>query len=865
MSAPPDDASTFAGPFLQAIPPKLTAASLAPDSPPVVLPLKLCNLGPSALKLHVIAKSAPGLPVDVQVDGAYSQDYALPANPAPGSCQSSVLLAVRVSASSEFAPWSPPVGMINVSNQETSEPLTSVDIVAPLTINPLALAPPDQVKFGAVALPNAASATVTVTNHGEADLVVVGASISDDAAGEFHFADSTDGALFSIGDTLAPDQQLPIHLVFKPKTSLGAAAATLNVYSKGTLSAKVALAGSRLPPASGCAPKLVQPVTLLGAVPNGMEISQKVAVTNTGAGTCQFTGATVHACGVGAANGFPSSFQCTATQDSYISAGPPAAKLLALGPGETAMLPVQLDTQSPYFGMAWAPAADSDPKPNYAAFLRVAFADPATGAEAFTDDTNWLDPSAVASLKPNLLGTVVQLAAALSPSLLAVGDQLAGCSSAPTADKLGNLSSSPFAVTAVALQNCKGQFALAKPLVFGPDGIQVKPNAYWTVEFVFAPAAVGDVDCDATFETTAQGHCTLPNGTVDFKKPCTLASQCLGDSACHGASIRLALHGSSTANVAQSETVALAAADKVDVVAVVDAAPTMFALQVRVANAFAAALPPGPLDTMLFQIAVVAGNSDVSFPFGAALDGGTNSPIVVTKSTLDPAKKLSGKLQIGNKSQVPAHLLDAAVQAVSAPLASAAGPCGGKCPVATTCTWKVSDPSLQACAGANWPIFRDDARLELMLASNGDDDSPLPVSLYVLQLAKTNRIARIHVIAGGEKGCNANGILAAPSPRLVQAAALTGGTVISACDVKMPLNFLADSLAGLPPKLYLQKPAAPATIKLSAGAKPCLAGDFAFDAVANALALAKDAGCLAGGASAVSVSYDWLCANPVKP
>ena len=148
-----------------------------------------------------------------------------------------------------------------------------------IAVSPAALA------FGAVPVGETARRTVTVTNEGDADLVVSGVSLAGDGAF------SLEGG--AGGFTLAPDASRDVAVAFAPAAE-GAQSATLRLASDDADEADLAIEVTGTGTAPPAADVAVSPSSVaFGEVRAGESAAATVTVTNTGDADLAVSGATV--------------------------------------------------------------------------------------------------------------------------------------------------------------------------------------------------------------------------------------------------------------------------------------------------------------------------------------------------------------------------------------------------------------------------------------------------------------------------------------------------------------------------------------------------------------------------------------------
>ncbi len=133
-------------------------------------------------------------------------------------------------------------------------------------------------------------------------------------------------------------------------------------------------------------------------------------------------------------------------------------------------------------------------------------------------------------------------------------------------------------------------------------------------------------------------------------------------------------------------------------------------------------------------------------------------------------------------------------------------------------TTAVTDAAL--LSGANAGFLRPDGELILVVLSDADDESPMPVTSYLGQLrGRPTGAARVvvHAISGGSTGCLATNTNAAPTPRWSQAVTDTGGAQLSICEQDFAglAGALADAVFGpARNEVQLGSPPTPGTLEV---------------------------------------------------
>lgn len=706
--------------------------------------------------------------------------------------------------------------------------------------------------FGAQNLPKVA--TLTIKNNGYGNLKIQKLEIinpSTTAYGnEIQIVFNPEFPVTSptspVESVVVGNSETPVELTFTnkgPDTGEVTATIVITSNSMGQERIEVPIRAKRSGGAV-CNAQLVPAITNFGTIATGFPVSMNARLINTGTGACTVTAYHIADC-TSDMTGTTCPYQFEGSSSQYFAfAPPPPLTEGALKPGSQAS-----------FYIRFTPPTDPD-------LLTESGRNLALASFAIKDVTSGLEkviPECGLSCDYNVVGSSGIAKAAVLPDHIDFGPVTIGCYSKTYSVCVYNSGEVPVKINHVEMKGCTTEFQVknvpALPKTVGT-------GAPLCFETNYSPMDEGLDECSLHLSVTDQ---LAPVVVIPLK-------------------------GEATYETRQNDEFTQVKGDEVDILFVINDSVSMCEEQDRLAASVGEFIARASVWDNDYHIGVISANVFDEAVIGRLNRGDTSvTPRYVTKSG-DAQSQFANLVKLGcdGNAGVPAAGLQAVQAALAAPLTTDTGI---SCSLTSDCTGNpnvCADPANcqytcigGSCGGFNKGFLREDARLEIIILSDEEDQGLAAISFYVEFLANIKgwaNVDRMHVnaIVGvkgvpageGDECVAADGGTASHGYRYIQASEDTGGKYGSICesDFEPIMSDIADITFNPKLQLFLSGLADPATVSVykdfpEDGADvfyPCNSG-WEFDPPSNSVIFDAGGGCVPQPLERIRVSYKLLC------
>ncbi|HPV03724.1 MAG TPA: hypothetical protein PLC24_04080 [Myxococcota bacterium] len=510
----------------------------------------------------------------------------------------------------------------------------------------------------------------------------------------------------------------------------------------------------------GCRLEMIPRFIGGGTQPVGFAKTVSVRLANTGTAACTVLSVATVDCPADG-DGLPVCPDPLTAQPStvFLIQTPIEQIQVSIGPGSFKEFQVSIEPEEDTPGVG--------PAGQLWGLLSVAFKDDASGAEKRL-------PECATPCEPNMLAYMAGGQASALPGNIDFGLVASGCISKTNAVCVYNTGTSPISLESISLPDCTDEFELddvpALPLY-------VLAGQRTCFEAKYRPADEGLDTCSIQI---------VANGAADPV-------------------ITIPLRAKGTTIADQVDDFIQQRSDAVDILFVIDDSGSMCDEQAVLLESFGTFIERARTWNNDFHIGVISVNADDPDIAGHLNLGDRSvSPRFLTPSP-DILEKFNEVAAIGcDGSSFVESGLHASLIALMPPLTTdTTVECNTNdtctdnpiiCPTPSTCQYTCVE---QSCAGYNKEFLRPDARLELIIMSDEDDQSPMPVADYVAMLEDLKAgfgpdMVGVNVIVGVEgvplpgdeySACTSpGGSTAVAGTRYIEAANMTDGVVASICE-----------------------------------------------------------------------------------
>lgn len=748
-------------------------------------------------------------------------------------------VTVSWTASLGVPPVDGKVGTIHVISSDLNASPTSIDVLGELDVPSIA-PDPEIIDFGYVAQGITAERYLYIDNAGHGTLTVTGLQIvkSMDTLDEFAIAPDpefppTTGA----GPGTVPGfETKAVKLTFKNKgPAEGCVTVTMYVESDspGAESWPIALKACR----SGtptCEPRLVPVALNFGTLAVGTVVEKTMLLRNIGTGNCKFQGVKIVDCTATMPPPFPPTcpqpFAGGASKIFTTPKPPPLGEVM--GPGGEVPIDVRYTAPAAtgMFGMVTS----------FQAVLGVKVIDeniPGQPEEITI-------PTAAAA---NLIGGSGVPKISVVPGEVKFGLVTLGCHSKTYKICISNSGSAALTVSDISLQGCSPEFKLKD---VPPLPMDVKPGVPQCIGAVYVPQQEASQSCAVRISSNDK---TAPDVSVK-------------------------LSGTGTYEEEQTDEFTQVAGQSVDVLFVIDDSGSMCTHQDLLADNIDHFIQNAEIWKNDFHLGVVTTNVTDEEVAGKLNRGETQPRYVIpgpgAQSTFAEFAKVG--CEGGSDSQEAGF--EPMQIALSAPLATDTGkPCGSDadckndqslCGDPASCPYRCLDnpekPGVKTCGGWNKGFLREDAKLEVIVLADEDDQSPAAPSFYIDFLRNIKGYynvgwARLHAIVW-QDSCGEPPVSQTTGDRYMMVAAETGGKVGEICksDYGPVLNEIGKVVFVPKVQFFLSRLADPPTIQVKVNGQACKDG-WSYDAPSNSIIFKETGPCMPQEGDKIWVHYKTLC------
>jgi len=705
---------------------------------------------------------------------------------------------------------------------------------------PSLLVTPEQVDMGFAAPGIAVSRMITVTNAGTGTLVIEEIGFDGNEDGEFSLAPDPGFAPTNPGGGLAylgPGQSHPVTVRFTSTGGAsGTATTTLRVEAESLEPALVEVTVERTDKIE-CKLVLVPEKLNFGIVPVGVVKQLVLALTNTGSGPCGFQSARIEDCsafgGMSINCPTPGTGQ-PSTLFTFMSLPVPSTNGIA--PGEEVNLRVR-----------FSPTSISEMFPDnndHVALLSVVGYDPETAKNVLVPTGT---PSRVGTrYDANITGTAGNVKVSMMPAEVDFGLVETGCHSRARDVCIHNNGTAALRVENIELVGCNSEFSLLDLSV--PVDVMWAQPACFKIDYAPIDAEVDE----------CSGH-VISDGQVV---------------------ISFDLRGEGTTVTEQTDQFQQVSGQAVDYLFVIDDSGSMCEEQDRlIANfpVFLQQLDSGAGDYHIGIVSVNVINEAVIGRLNRGMPGKVPRYIVRGPDAQAQFADLADLGCDGNSDAQEAPL-QAAQAALSPPLATTTSvgctsdsDCQNNAALCATPSKCPYYCIANTCGGWNQGFIRDDARLEIVVLTDEEDQSVETVDFYVglfqgLKGVGNPDMLHVNGIIGvdktGEGFCQSpdGATTAAVNLRVAAAVDQTGGVVASICDPDYEtfLREIGTGRLSLKTQFPLTRLADPESIQVVVDGSTCLGG-WDYDGTSNSVVFDEEGPCMPQSGETIEVEYSSLC------
>jgi len=668
----------------------------------------------------------------------------------------------------------------------------------------LSVSPPS-LGFGSVANGLSRDMGLLIRNAGTEELMLDAPSI--DGGGNFTLVNADDRP-----DSLAEDETFELLVRFEPT-------------AEGALSGQVTVSASNDPvnspvlvPLSGngagepfCELTPVPDTINFGLVPRGGEGTGRSAVVNTGPGQCRINSVELEE-----ADFFPIPLPGLDDlfSDAFSLRSTGIAPGTLLGPGENFVI------EAVYAPVSFTPFSESLGDTGSVAIDAV---DPVSG-EAVLCGSRRLSLNPLAGLSDRVCGVNLQARSGVADIAAIPGDidfglVTRGCNSQDIAVNIYNTGSAPVTINRIALEACTSEFRLAgvPAEVSSPDGLVIPSgSAPITVRVRYTPESLSESACALVIESDG------------------------GDTS----RLTVPLRGEGTDRSEQTDHFVQVSGRKVDLLFVVDNSASMSEEQSNLGRNFDNLIGVAETWGTDFQIGVITSEPDEEYR-GRMPGELMGDPRILYAGMPGLASAFDDNINVGDSGDGAREAgLSAAHQALSDPLISDIGECGGDCVEPYACVADATG-SESRCGGYNRSFVREDASLELVFVSDEEDQSRATIEFYIdffrsIKGERNRALFHASAIVGPRGGCTSSDGDATAGDRYIDIADETGGVVGSICDSEFSTSLanIGNRAFGLRVQFFLSRIAEPGTVTVTRDDGREMTG-WAFDEASNAVVFSE--------------------------
>ena len=732
------------------------------------------------------------------------------------------------------------VGFIHVISNDLGASPTSIEVLGDLDI-PCIAPDPELVDFGFVAQGITTSRFLYISNDCHGDLTVSSLAIdkSADPLDEFSIVpDATFPVTSGSGPGVVPGFEVKaVEIRFKNKgPAEGCVTATLTISSDSPNAEKwpIALQACR----SGtptCKPVLVPATINFGTLAVGDSLVKTMKLKNTGTGNCTFSSLKVVDCSYSLMNPLmpncPEPFQGTPSKLYTIDSGPNKGDLI--GPGMELPINVRFNAAQVNGGLLGMVSESQ-------AVLGVKVVDdniPSSPKEVTIPSSN----------KANLIGSAGIPKLSVLPGEIKFGLVTFGCWSKTYNVCIYNSGSAPLTVSDISLAGCSPEFKLKN---VPPLPLEVKPGVPQCFGAAFVPVQEGDQTCAVHI---ASNDKAAPNVAVK-------------------------LSGKGTYEDEQTDEFVQSGGQSVDILFVIDDSGSMCSHQDLLAQNIDKFVATADVWKNDYHMGVVTVNVTDEKVAGKLNKGEKQPRYVIPGQGAQQLFQSYAKVGCDGGSDSQEAGFEPMQIALSAPLATDVGkPCSSDsdckndpnvCADPASCPYLCLDnpetPGKKTCGGWNKGFLRDDAKLEVIVLADEDDQSPAAPTFYIDFLRNIKGFynvgwARLHAIVW-QDSCGDPPVSQTVGKRYMMVAQETGGKIGEICssDYGPVLNEIGKMVFTPKVQFFLSRLADPPTIVVKVNGALCKQG-WTYDAPSNSVIFQENGPCMPKENDKIWIHYKTLC------
>jgi hypothetical protein len=744
-----------------------------------------------------------------------------------------------------------PIGQVLIASNDLSQSPTMIPVFG-LVEAPLLEVIPTQVDMGYGAQNIPVQRTVTLRNDGYGMLKVYSMEIVDVSTTQYGeelwiennaaFPVTVDGTTES---QVAGYSAQPVVLKFKnlgPEEGQLNATLRITTNAKGKETVNVPIVASRTKSAR-CLLGFRPSGANFGTVAIGFPETREIFLVNAGNAPCIIQAVKVADCQGGMFGGSTCPEPLGGSNSSVfrLSGVPPIGTQLEPGQDAKMTLSFTPPSSTPLFGIL----------NQYTALMSAKGKDALSNLDVLAPNCP-KDSMGAVTCQANVLGSSGIAKASVLPAEIDFGVTTIGCCSRTYSVCVYNSGNAPLKVTDVQLKGCTPEFKLV--------GLPKLPKSVLggaapvCFSAVYRPQDLGD------------DKCVMQLSVTDKSSPVAV----------------IPLRGTGTYEDEQTDKFTQVKGDEVDILFVIDDSGSMCEEQTRMNQSFSEFISSASVWQNDFNIGVISLNVTDEAVIGRLNRGNASiTPRYLTKAnypTSSFAKLAYLGCSGGSDSQEAG--LQAAQTALAAPLTTDTrvactrdSDCKADpniCPDAATCPYLCADGT---CGGWNKGFVRDDARLEMLMLSDEEDQSSGSIPFYIdffKNLKGWHNQGRMHVNAivgvsgvpsGTGSGCTStDGGTADAGRRYIEVVDQTGGLYDSICKSSFAPIMKSIGEAVFVPKtqFFLSRIADPSTITVKVNGTQCTKG-WRYDAPSNSIIFDLDGACMPEAQDKIEVHYKTLC------
>lgn len=750
-----------------------------------------------------------------------------------------------------------PIGHLLIASSDDTQDFINVKILGRVD-SPILQLSSDAIDFGSVGPMVTAERPLSLLNQGTGELVInesggcleILGDEDDGFPGEFGFKKAGGFAPTDITNCgpgyILDSKGSTVTLTFTnqaPGTDSAEATLKFTSNAPNATTVEVPLTAKRAETAT-CEPVLVPSKLDFGVVPKGFFKEMTFELLNEGPGYCSFVNATIEDCS-GMMGMMVSCSEPGTGFDSanYVYTGLPPAAMNGIGPGEHVPLTVRFTPppEESVFGMLMTYPALASMRLHDSQLQKKILLPPSDGGGGIPGLGGW---------SPNLDGDSGMAKISILPAQVDFGLTTIGCFSRTFEVCVHNKGSASLTISGISMEDCSPEF---KKKNFPPMPKDISMAVGMCFEMVYSPTDEGSDLCHVQIEST------------DSWVPL----------------VSVKLEGEGTIETEQTDIFTQVSGQEVDILVVIDDSGSMCLQQDKLVASLPSYIQHLEQWNSDFHIGVITVNVLDYAVSGMLNYGDPSKPRFLTSETPDLESAFAEIVDIGCNGGPNCGAegpctgnqeagLEASQLALSSPHSSETGvscvsdsQCHNNslvCPDPGACSYIFCLDG--TCGGWNKGFLRKEARLEIIVLSDEEDQSAADVFFYIdflQQLKGFYNVQMTHfnaIVGQSPSTCGE----ASPGKRYIKVAKETNGKVGDICESSYDpiMNEIGSQVFGAKVQFFLTQIANPATIGIWINDVACDSG-WIHDAPSNSVVFDEIGSCMPAQGDEIKIDYDVLC------